>query len=79
MNPHGLHDPEHYTTAYDVYLMASAAMENETFRTIVRSPSHTLPATNLQPERTIYSSNGLCRRGAGRSTAGPAPSGSLRP
>ncbi len=58
-NPHGLHDPEHYTTAYDIYLMASAAMENETFRTIVRSPSHTLPATNLQPERTIYSSNGL--------------------
>ena len=29
-NPHGLHDPEHYTTAYDIYLMASAAMENET-------------------------------------------------
>ncbi|MCI8808052.1 MAG: D-alanyl-D-alanine carboxypeptidase [Oscillospiraceae bacterium] len=58
-NPHGLHDPEHYTTAYDIYLMASAAMENETFRTIVRSPSYTLPATNLQPERTIYSSNGL--------------------
>ena len=59
MNPHGLHDPEHYTTAYDIYLMARAAMENETFRTIVRSPSHNLPATNLQPERTIYSSNGL--------------------
>lgn len=59
MNPHGLHDPEHYTTAYDVYLMASAAMDNETFRTIVRSPSYTLPATNLQPERVIYSSNGL--------------------
>ncbi len=59
MNPHGLHDPEHYTTAYDIYLMASAAMENETFRTIVRTPSYTLPATNLQPERTIYSSNGL--------------------
>ena len=58
-NPHGLHDPEHYTTAYDIYLMAHAAMENETFRAIVRSPSHTLPATNLQPERIIYSSNGL--------------------
>lgn len=58
-NPHGLHDPEHYTTAYDIYLMAEAAMHNETFRTIVRSPSYTLPATNLQPERTIYSSNGL--------------------
>jgi len=58
-NPHGLHDPEHYTTAYDIYLMAHAAMQNETFRAIVRSPYHTLPATNLQPERTIYSSNGF--------------------
>ena len=58
-NPHGLHDPEHYTTAYDIYLMAYAAMQNETFRTIVRTPSYTLPATNLQPERVIYTSNGL--------------------
>lgn len=58
-NPHGLHDPEHYTTAYDIYLMAYAAMQNDTFRTIVRSPSHTLPATNMQGERTIFSSNGF--------------------
>ncbi len=58
-NPHGLHDPEHYTSAYDIYLMAEAAMQNETFRTIVRSPSYTLPATNLQEARTIYSSNGF--------------------
>ena len=36
-NPHGLHDPEHYTTAYDIYLMAYAAMQNETFRSILRS------------------------------------------
>ena len=57
MNPHGLHDPEHYTTAYDIYLMAHAAMENETFRTIVRSPYYALPATNLQAERTIYTTN----------------------
>lgn len=59
MNPHGLHDPEHYTTAYDIYLMAQAAMRSEAFRTIVRSPSYTLPATNLQEARTIFSSNGL--------------------
>ena len=58
-NPHGLHDPEHYTTAYDIYLMAHAAMENETFRTIVGTAAHTLPATNLQPERTIHTTNGL--------------------
>ena len=58
-NPHGLHDPEHYTTAYDIYLMAHAAMENDTFRSIVRTPSYTIAATNLQPERTIYSTNAL--------------------
>ena len=56
-NPHGLHDPEHYTTAYDIYLMAHAAMENETFRTIVRTPSYTLAATNCHEERVIYSTN----------------------
>ena len=58
-NPHGLHDPDHYSTAYDIYLMAYAAMQNDAFRAIVRSPSYTLPATNLQEERTIYSTNGL--------------------
>ena len=26
MNPHGLHDPEHYSTAYDIYKMASYAL-----------------------------------------------------
>ena len=59
MNPHGLHDPEHYTTAYDIYIMAHAAMENDTFRAIVRTPSYTLPATNYHKERTIYSTNGF--------------------
>ena len=58
-NPHGLHDPEHYTTAYDIYIMAHAAMENPTFRTIVRAPSYTLPATDYHKERTIYSTNGF--------------------
>ena len=58
-NPHGLHDPEHYTTAYDIYLMAHEAMQNETFRTIVSTPVHTLPASNLRPEQVIYSTNGL--------------------
>lgn len=58
-NPHGLHDPEHYTTAYDIYLMAKEAMQNDIFRTIVRSSSYTIPATNLQEARTIYSTNGL--------------------
>ena len=58
-NPHGLHDDDHYTTAYDIYLMAREAMKNEIFRTIVASPSHTIPATNMTGERTLYTTNGL--------------------
>lgn len=58
-NPHGLHDPDHYTTAYDIYLMASAAMEYEVFRTIVSTESFTLPATNLSDSRTFHSTNCL--------------------
>lgn len=58
-NPHGLHDDDHYTTAYDIYLMAKAAMEYETFRTIVSTSVYTLPATNLSASRTFYSTNAL--------------------
>ncbi len=34
-NPHGLPDPDHYTTARDLALVAAYAMQNETFREIV--------------------------------------------
>lgn len=37
ITPNGLHDPEHYTTAYDLALIASAAMQDPDFRTIVGS------------------------------------------
>jgi len=42
-NPHGLHDPEHYTTASDMAKIAQFAMKNATFREIVatkRLPWH---------------------------------------
>lgn len=34
-NPHGLFDPEHQTTAYDMALITQYAMKNEVFRSIV--------------------------------------------
>ena len=34
VNPHGYHDANHYTTAYDAALFCSAAMENELIRRI---------------------------------------------
>ena len=58
-NPHGLHDEDHYTTAYDIYLMAKAAMEYELFRTIVSTAVYELAPTNKSDARTLYSTNGF--------------------
>ncbi len=59
VNPNGLHDPDHYTTAYDIYLMARAAMGHETFRTIVSTPKYVVPATNMSEQRTLRTTNAL--------------------
>jgi len=40
MNPHGLHHEEHYTTAYDLYLMFNQCLKNETFVEIINTPSY---------------------------------------
>ena len=58
-NTHGYHDDNHYTTAYDIYLMCHEAMKHPTFRTIVSSASHTVPATNLSPARELHETNAL--------------------
>jgi D-alanyl-D-alanine carboxypeptidase (penicillin-binding protein 5/6) len=42
VNPHGLHDPDHYTTAYDIYLMLNEAITYKEFTTISQMSSYTL-------------------------------------
>ncbi len=37
-NPHGLTDPEHYTTAYDLYLILNEAVKYDTFNEIIQMP-----------------------------------------
>ncbi|MGI5962832.1 MAG: D-alanyl-D-alanine carboxypeptidase family protein [Lawsonibacter sp.] len=59
VNPHGLHDDEHYTTAYDIALFMAEALKYDTFRTIIGTASHTVPATNLSGERLFYNTNAL--------------------
>lgn len=39
VNAHGYHEADHYTTAEDLAKLARAAMQNATFREIVRQPS----------------------------------------
>jgi D-alanyl-D-alanine carboxypeptidase (penicillin-binding protein 5/6) len=49
-NPHGLHDENHYTTAYDMALITREAMKNETFRKIFATRTYQIPPTNIQSE-----------------------------
>ena len=41
VNPHGLHDPDHYTTAYDISLYMTEALKHELFRTMSCPPPPT--------------------------------------
>lgn len=61
VNPNGIHEERHYTTAYDMYLIANYAMKNETFRKLVTTKSYTLPATNLysKADRSFNTTNAL--------------------
>lgn len=59
VNPSGLHNQEHYTTCDDLYRIAKAAYQSETYRTIIGTAHYTVPATNLSAERTLHNTNAL--------------------
>ena len=61
INPNGVHDETHYSTAYDLALIAKYAMQNETFRTLVSTTSYTLPTTNKydKEDRAFQNTNAL--------------------
>lgn len=61
VNPNGIHNEKHYTTCYDLYLIANYAMKNEDFRKIVATTEYTLSGTNKHPEadRVITTTNEL--------------------
>lgn len=57
-NPHGLPDENHYSTAYDMALMARVAMNNNIFREIVKMKSVSFKATQAYPyERYFVNTN----------------------
>ena len=58
-NTNGLHDPQHYTTAWDIYLIAREAMKHDQFMTICGSKSYDVPATNMSDVRELHSTNAL--------------------
>jgi D-alanyl-D-alanine carboxypeptidase (penicillin-binding protein 5/6) len=55
-NPNGLPDETHYTTAYDMALIARAAFLNPTVKRIMSTSYYEIPPTNVRDE-TVYCSN----------------------
>ncbi|HEX3027381.1 MAG TPA: D-alanyl-D-alanine carboxypeptidase family protein [Clostridia bacterium] len=59
VNPHGLHDPSQYTTAYDTYLISREAMKDDKLAKIVDTTTYNMPKTNKNDARILTNRNGL--------------------
>lgn len=60
-NPHGLTDPEQYSTARDLAIITKAALENPLFVQLFGVTEYTVPATNKADERKLTSTNHMMR------------------
>jgi D-alanyl-D-alanine carboxypeptidase (penicillin-binding protein 5/6) len=52
-NPHGLDAPDHYSSAYDLWLVTQEALKHDLFRAIVATPAH------LTAGRQLFNQNEL--------------------
>ena len=59
VNPTGLHDSQHYTSAWALYLITKEALTHKDFVRISDTGDITLPATNLHEARALHSTNYL--------------------
>lgn len=59
VTPSGLHDDEHYSTAYDMGLLTARALENEDFRTICSQTSAEIKFGNPAENRRLVNTNKL--------------------
>lgn len=53
VNPHGLHNEEHYTTVYDMYLIFNAAVQDERFVELISTQNHTANFLNSAGETVV--------------------------
>ena len=61
MNPHGLDDENHYTTALELAKIAAYALENDTFAEIVATEKKVIPLHNTSASRLLVNHNRLLR------------------
>ena len=58
VNPHGLPDNNHYTTAYDLAMIAKECIKYDTFKEIFTAKTYSIPPTNKQSKtRTFNAAN----------------------
>lgn len=69
VNPNGIHNKNHVSTAYDLALIGRYAMQNATIRNIVKKTQYTLPATNkyTKEDRTFKTTNDLLIKNTSKS------------
>ena len=58
-DPNGLSNENHYTTAYEMYLITAEALRHDLFAEICNTKGYDMAATNLSPARSFYNSNAL--------------------
>lgn len=56
-NPHGLPDEEHYTSSYDMALIAREAIKNDVLREMMGTRTYQIPPTNKHPDEITYLRN----------------------
>lgn len=59
LNPHGLPQEGHLTTAFDLALITRYAMENPIFSHMVGTREHRIPLMDQEQDRYLHNSNGL--------------------
>lgn len=62
-NPHGLHHPEHVTTANDLALMMKRALKIDKFRDLIGTTVYTRPKSNKSPKSEITTFNPMIKPG----------------
>lgn len=60
-NPHGLDDPEHYTTAYDLALLSCYALSNPDFVRIASTYKTTIPMYDGEGMRVLVNHNRMLK------------------
>lgn len=63
MNPHGLHHPQHYSSAYDLATVAAYGMQNPVFKKVVSTLTYSKGKTNKQEAVTWMNTNKLLQPG----------------